>query len=82
MLRDAQANVAFRFVSSGLILPAPMTVTPRAVRWLKMAEAARSMADGTSDADGKRIMLEIANSYDELAVWAAKVDAPPADERD
>jgi F420-0:gamma-glutamyl ligase len=34
-----------------------------------MAEDARSLAR-TRDPEGKRIMLDIANSYDELAAWA------------
>jgi hypothetical protein len=73
MLIGAQANVAFRFVSNGLTLPdVPGSARPR---WAKMAEDARRMAGRTRDPEGKRIMLEIANSYDELASWAAKVDA-------
>ena len=43
-----------------------MSMTPRAARWLKMAEDARRMADRMRDPDGKRIMLKIADSYDEL----------------
>ena len=59
-----------------------MSITPRAERWLKMAEDARSMAERTRDQDGKRTMLEIANGYDELAAWAAKTDQVGADELD
>jgi hypothetical protein len=33
------------------------------------------MAGNTRDPDGKRILLDIANSFVELAAWAAKVDA-------
>ena len=51
-----------------------MSMTPRAGRWLNMAEDARSMAERTHDQDGKRVMLDIANSYEELAAWAAKTD--------
>jgi hypothetical protein len=51
-----------------------MSMTPRAERWLKMADDARAMADRMRDADGKRIMLDIANSYEELAAWAANAD--------
>ena len=40
-----------------------------------MAEAVRFMAGNTRDSDGKRILLDIANSLVELAAWAAKVDA-------
>jgi hypothetical protein len=46
-----------------------MPLIPRTTRWLKMAE-------------GKRIMLEIARSYDDLAAWAEKIDAIPKDEPD
>jgi hypothetical protein len=51
-----------------------MSMTPRAGRWLNMAEDARSMAERTHDHDGKLVMLDIANSYEELAAWAAKTD--------
>jgi hypothetical protein len=44
-----------------------------------MAEDVRRMADRMRDPDGKRIMLEIADSYDKLAVWAVKTDAADAD---
>jgi hypothetical protein len=54
-------------------------MTPRAARWLKMAEDARRMADQMHDPASKRIMLKIANSYDELAAWTAKSDAADAD---
>ena len=57
-----------------------MSVTPRAERWLNMAEDARSMANRMrDDQDGKRIILEIANSYEELAAWAAKTDTADVD---
>jgi hypothetical protein len=56
-----------------------MSMTPRAERWLKMAEDARRMADRMRDPDGKRIMLKIAESYDELAAWAAKTDQAEGD---
>jgi hypothetical protein len=45
------------------------------VRRRTMAEAVRFMAGNTRDPDGKRILLDIANSLVELAAWAAKVDA-------
>jgi hypothetical protein len=54
-------------------------MTPRAERWLKMAQDARRMADRMHDPDGKRIMLEIADSYDKLAIWTANSDAAEAD---
>ena len=57
-----------------------MSITPRAERWLNMAEDARSMANRMrDDQDGKRIILEIANSYEELAAWAAKTDTADVD---
>jgi hypothetical protein len=56
-----------------------MPMTPRAERWLKMAQDARRMADRMHDPDGKRIMLEIADSYDKLAIWTANSDAAEAD---
>ena len=40
-----------------------------------MAEDARAMADGMHDPDSKRTMLEIADSYEKLATWAAKTHA-------
>jgi hypothetical protein len=62
----------------GLALPDVMT--PRTGRWLNIAEDPRSMADRMRDGqDGKRIMLEVANSYDELAPWAAITDTGDAD---
>lgn len=54
-------------------------MTPRAARWLKMGEDARSMADRMRDENSKRIMLDIANSYEELAAWAAKTDQADGD---
>jgi hypothetical protein len=59
-----------------------MSITPRSERWLKMGDDARSMADRMNDQDGKRIMLEIANSYEELAGWVAKTDTTDADGMD
>ena len=59
-----------------------MSLIPRALRWLKMADDARRMAGRTRDPEGKRIMLEIARSYDDLAAWAEKIDAIPKDEPD
>jgi hypothetical protein len=41
-----------------------MSMTPRAVRWLKMAEEARAMADRMHDPESKRVLLEIASAYD------------------
>jgi hypothetical protein len=67
--------VASRFVSNGLILSSDVHDT--ACR--TMAEDVRRMADRIRDPDGKRIMLEIADSYDKLAVWAVKTDAADAD---
>jgi hypothetical protein len=59
-----------------------MPQIPRAIRWAKMADDARRMAGRTRDAEGKRIMLEIASSYDELAAWAEQTDAPIPDKPD
>jgi hypothetical protein len=58
-----------------------MPLIPRATRWLKMADDARRMVGRTRDPEGKRIMLEIARSYDDLAAWAEKIDAIPKDEQ-
>ena len=56
-----------------------MSITPRTERWLNMAEDARSMANRMrNNQDGERILLEIANSYEELAAWAAKTDTVDA----
>ena len=52
-----------------LRLPLSMSLTPRAERWLTMAEDARRMADCMDDPDAKRVMVEIADSYDRLAAW-------------
>jgi hypothetical protein len=35
--------------------------------WRDRAEEARTMAEGTADADARRIMLSIAQNYEELA---------------
>jgi hypothetical protein len=51
-----------------------MALKSRAARWVKMAEDARRMADRMRDPEGKRIMLEIAESYDRFATWAAAND--------
>jgi hypothetical protein len=56
-----------------------MSMTPRAARWLKMAEEARAMADRMRDPESKRVLLEIANSYDRLAIWTANSDAAEPD---
>jgi hypothetical protein len=40
-----------------------------------MAGDARAIADGMHDSDSKRTMLEIADSYDRLAVWAEETTA-------
>jgi hypothetical protein len=56
-----------------------MAMKSRAAQWLKMAEAARSMAFGTHDPGGKRLLLGIAASYDELAAWATESDAANAE---
>ena len=70
-LPSAQENVASRSVLLGLTLA--MSITPRAERWLDMAEDARSMANRMrDDQDGKRIILEIANSYEELGRVGSK----------
>ena len=39
-----------------------------------MAEDARAMTDRMRLPDTKRIMLDIAQGYEELAAWAAKND--------
>jgi hypothetical protein len=52
-----------------------MSMTPRAVRWLKMAEEARAMADRMHDPESKRVLLEIASACDQLAIWTANSDA-------
>jgi hypothetical protein len=40
-----------------------------------MAGDARAITDGMHDSDSKRTMLEIADSYDRLAVWAEETTA-------
>jgi hypothetical protein len=40
-----------------------------------MAGDARATADSLHDPDSKRTMLEIADSYDRLAVWAEETNA-------
>jgi hypothetical protein len=50
-------------------------MTPRAERWLKMADDACAMADHMHDPDSKRMMLDIADSYERLAAWASNTDA-------
>ena len=76
---SAQENVASCSVLVGLTLRG-VSITPRAERWLNMAEDARAMANRMrDDQDGKRIILEIANSYEELAAWAAKTDTADVD---
>jgi hypothetical protein len=47
-----------------------------------MADDTRRIAGRTRDPEGKRITLEIARSYDDLAAWAEKVDAVPKDKPD
>ena len=59
-----------------------MSMTPRAARWLKMAEDARRMADRMRDPESKRVLLEIANGYDRLAIWTANSDARDAEGED
>ena len=54
---------------------APMPLIPRATRWLKMADDACAMADHMHDPDSKRMMLDIADSYERLAAWASNTDA-------
>ena len=46
--------------------------------WRKRAEQARTSADRMSDLESRRVMFEIAKSYDELAVRA---EARNKDER-
>ena len=59
-----------------------MSMTPRAERWLKMAEDARRMADHMHDPESRRVMLEIASNYDRLAIWTANADATDSDAED
>jgi hypothetical protein len=59
-----------------------MSTTPRAARWLKMADDARRMADRTRDPEVRRVMLEVADNYEKLAAWAAKTDAADTDRLD
>jgi hypothetical protein len=56
-----------------------MSMTPRAARWLKMAEDARRMADRMRHPDARRMMLEVADNYEKLVAWAAKTDAADTD---
>ena len=77
--------VAQEYVASSAALRAstlaPMPLIPRATRWLKMADDARRMAGRTCDPEGKRIMLEIAGSYDDLAAWAERSMQSPRTSR-
>jgi hypothetical protein len=54
-------------------------MTPRAERWLKMADDARATSDHMHDPDSKRMMLDIAASYEKLAEWAAKTNSGEMD---
>jgi hypothetical protein len=69
-------------VSLQTVLPWLMALKSRAARWQKMAEDARHLADRMNDPIAKRMMLEIAASYDQLAAWAAKTNAADADRLD
>jgi hypothetical protein len=77
-----ESGITF-LLRKGTLLPAalrvalsrPMTLTPRALQWRNMAGDARAIADGMHDSDSKRTMLEIADSYDRLAVWAEETTA-------
>ena len=40
-----------------------------------MAEDARRVANCMRDPDAKRVMVEIADSYDRLAAWATQTNA-------
>ena len=46
-----------------------------AQHWRERAEEARAIADQMTDADARRTMLDIANSYDNLAERAAAREA-------
>ena len=54
-------------------------MTPRAERWLEMGEDARALADRMRDENSKRIMLDIANSYEELAAWVVRAEMADID---
>ena len=45
-----------------------------AEHWRKRAEEARTLADRMTDLESRRVMLEIAKSYDELAARAETKD--------
>ncbi len=47
-------------------LPAPPPPRSDAKAWLDKAEQARTLADSTADPHSKRLLLEIANTYEEL----------------
>ncbi len=46
-------------------------------RWLEMAREAHAAADNFRDPRSKRTLLDIAESYENLAKWAAGVDVRP-----
>jgi hypothetical protein len=45
--------------------------------WRDRAEESRAMADGMRDPEARRVMLNIAASYDWMAELAEKGPAPP-----
>jgi hypothetical protein len=49
----------------------PRPLIHDAEHWRKRAEESRTLADRMTDLESRRVMLEIAKSYDELAARAA-----------
>ena len=56
----------------------PRPLVHDAEHWRKRAEEARTLADRLTDLESRRVMLEIAKSYDELA---ARAEGGNKDER-
>ena len=55
-----------------------MAMRNRGTNWRKMAAEARTIADGMHDPDSKRVMLQIAEGYENLAAYAER---PATNER-
>jgi hypothetical protein len=57
----------------------PGSIIDDPIHWLQRAEEARKIAEQLDDATAQKTMLEIANSYDQLAALAEAKRAPTDD---